>query len=340
LNVNNNRPKESRMLSIMRNLRQKLAKTKSGFIGRIAEAIRLRGKVDEELMEEIEDILLRCDTGVEMSQVIMDRLRDRIRVDRIDEAGLVQDALQEVMRDILLSSDDPDQAEDFETPDFFDEINAKPWVIVFVGVNGVGKTTSIGKIAHRFRQMGKSVLIVAADTFRAAAIEQLAIWAQRAGAGFIKSQADADPASVVYDGISSALAKGIDVVMIDTAGRQHTKDNLMKELSKIDRTIKKLITEAPHHALLVLDSTTGQNAISQASHFDKVMSLTGIILSKYDGTSKGGIIFNLKHNLKLPVRLIGVGEGIEDLESFNIHDFVAAFFSKDGSQDTNQEEEQ
>jgi len=333
-------PKESRMLSIMRNLRQKLAKTKSGFIGRIAEAIRLRGKVDEELMEEIEDILLRCDTGVEMTQLIMERLTTRIRVDRIDDASEVQDALQEIMRDILLTIDDQDLEADSDERGFFEEVDAKPWVIVFVGVNGVGKTTSIGKIAYRFRKLGKSVLIVAADTFRAAAIEQLAIWAERAGAGFIKSQPDADPSAVIYDGINSAIARDIDVVLIDTAGRQHTKDKLMNELSKIDRTIKKLIPEAPHHALLVLDSTTGQNAISQASHFDKAMALTGLILSKYDGTSKGGIIFNLKHNLKLPVRLIGIGEGIEDLEDFNISDFVAAFFSKEGSQESVNEEEQ
>lgn len=312
------------MLSFMRNLRQKLARTKSGFIGRIAEAINLRGKVDEELMEEIEDILLRCDTGVEMSLLIVDKLREKIRLDRIEDAALVQDALQEIMREILLSSGE-------ETPaqDIFSEINAKPYVIVFVGVNGVGKTTSIGKIAYKLREMGKSVLIVAADTFRAAAIEQLEIWSQRAGASFIKSQANADPASVVYDGVSSALARAVDVVLIDTAGRQHTKDKLMNELSKIERTIQKILPEAPHQVLLVLDATTGQNAISQASNFDKAIKLSGLILTKYDGTSKGGIIFNLKHNLQLPLKLIGVGETIEDLENFDTHQFVAAFFGSD-----------
>lgn len=315
------------MLSIMRNLRQKLAKTKSGFIGRIAEAINLRGKVDEELMDEIEDILLRCDTGVEMSMLITDRLRERIRVDRITDASVVQEVLQEIMQEILLGVQD-DAA---PVSDFFSEINAKPCVIVFVGVNGVGKTTSIGKIAYKLRQMGKSVLIVAADTFRAAAIEQLEIWAERANASFIKSQANADPSSVIYDGISSAMAKSTDVVLIDTAGRQHTKDRLMQELSKIDRTIKKLIPEAPHQTLLVLDATTGQNAISQASNFDKSIKLNGLILSKYDGTSKGGIIFNLRHNLQLPLRLIGVGEQIDDLENFNIRDFVAAFFGEGGN---------
>lgn len=313
------------MLSLMRNLRQKLAKTKSGFIGRIAEAIKLRGKVDEELMDEIEDILLRSDTGVEMTQTIMDMLKERIRVDRISNAEIVQDVLQNIMRDILLTDTD-------EEEDFFLEPDTKPYIIVFVGVNGVGKTTSIGKVANRYREMGKEVLIVAADTFRAAAIEQLHIWADRAGANIIKSQPNADPASVVFDGVSSAIARNMDVVLIDTAGRQHTKDKLMQELSKIERTIKKLLPDAPHQVLLVLDATTGQNAISQAANFNQAISLTGLILSKYDGTSKGGIIFNLKHNLHLPVKLIGVGEGIADLEPFHIHDFVNALFYSDNQE--------
>jgi fused signal recognition particle receptor len=311
----------------MRNLRQKLARTKSGFIGRIAEAIKLRGKVDEELMEEIEDILLRCDTGVEMTQTIMDHLKERIRVDRIHEAEQVQDVLQEIMRGILLSDID-------EEADFFTERDDKPYVIVFVGVNGVGKTTSIGKVANRYREMGKKALIVAADTFRAAAIDQLDIWAQRAGVAIIKSQPNADPASVVYDGISAAISRNMDVVLIDTAGRQHTKERLMQELSKIERTIKKLLPEAPHQVLLVLDATTGQNAISQAANFNQAIALSGLILSKYDGTSKGGIIFNLKHNLQLPVQLIGVGEGIKDLEPFHIMDFVNALFYSEDKEET------
>ncbi len=315
------------MLSLMRNLRQKLARTKSGFIGRIAEAIKLRGKVDEELMEEIEDILLRCDTGVEMTQTIMDHLKERIRVDRIHEAEQVQDVLQEIMRGILLSDID-------EEADFFTERDDKPYVIVFVGVNGVGKTTSIGKVANRYREMGKKALIVAADTFRAAAIDQLDIWAQRAGVAIIKSQPNADPASVVYDGISAAISRNMDVVLIDTAGRQHTKERLMQELSKIERTIKKLLPEAPHQVLLVLDATTGQNAISQAANFNQAIALSGLILSKYDGTSKGGIIFNLKHNLQLPVQLIGVGEGIKDLEPFHIMDFVNALFYSEDKEET------
>lgn len=317
------------MLSIVRNLRKKLAKTKSGFLGKIAEAISLRGKVDEELMEQIEEILLKCDTGVEMTEVIMERLTERIRVDRITDAGEVQTALQELMQEILL--------QDYsESGSLFDELDSRPYVIIFVGVNGVGKTTSIGKIAHRLTQAGKKVMIIAGDTFRAAAIEQLAIWAQRANATFVKSQQDADPSAIIYDGISSAMARGFDVVLIDTAGRQHTRDNLMKELNKIDRTIKKLIPEAPHQALLIVDSTTGQNAISQAVNFHKAMALTGLILTKYDGTSKGGIIFNLKHNLQLPVRMIGVGESIEDLEDFDINSFIQAFFTS--NEDTEEQE--
>lgn len=315
------------MLNIVRGLRQKLARTKSGFIGRIAEAIRLRGKVDDELMEEIEEILLKCDTGVEMTDVIMQRLTERIRVDRITDASLVQTALQEIMQDILL-------ADYAETASLWDEIDAKPYVIVFVGVNGVGKTTSIGKVARQLSDQGKKVMIIAGDTFRAAAIEQLAIWAERAGTNIIKSQPDADPAAIIYDGIASALAKNYDVVLIDTAGRQHTRENLMKELAKIDRTIKKLIPEAPHQALLVVDATTGQNAISQADNFNKAMALTGIILTKYDGTSKGGIIFNLKHNLNLPVKLLGVGEGIGDLEIFDARQFIEAFFTTSNKEET------
>ncbi|MBW6514118.1 MAG: signal recognition particle-docking protein FtsY [Candidatus Syntrophosphaera sp.] len=317
------------MLNIVRSFRKKLAKTKSGFIGRIAEAISLRGKVDDELMEEIEEILLRCDTGVEMTQLIMERLTERIRVDRITDAEEVQTALEEIMRDILLQDYSAEAS-------IYDEISAKPYVIVFVGVNGVGKTTSIGKVAHSLRERGKKVMIIAGDTFRAAAIEQLAIWAERAGVAMVRSQQDADPSAIIYDGISSALAKGYDVVLIDTAGRQHTRENLMKELSKIDRTIKKLIPEAPHQALLVVDATTGQNAISQATNFDKAMALTGLILSKYDGTAKGGIIFNLKHNLNLPVKLIGVGEGIGDLEEFDIQAFTEAFFTNSDTKEENQ----
>ncbi|PKN72247.1 MAG: signal recognition particle-docking protein FtsY [Candidatus Cloacimonetes bacterium HGW-Cloacimonetes-3] len=316
------------MLSIVRNLRQKLNKTKSGFMGKIAEAVSLRGKVDEELLEEIEEILLKSDTGVEMTDIILGRLREEIRIERITDAEIALIFLTDIMQDLLVR-------EDMDAPDFFATPEHKPHIVVFVGVNGTGKTTTIGKVAYKFAQQGKKVLIIAGDTFRAAAIEQIAIWANRADVAIVRAQPDSDPSAVIYDGISSAIAKGYDIVLIDTAGRQHTKEKLMKELGKIDRTIKKLIPEAPHEAILVVDATTGQNAISQALNFDKSIHLTGLALTKYDGTAKGGIMFNLRHNLKLPVKLLGVGEGIDDLMRFRIVDFVKAFFYKD--QDTDEE---
>jgi fused signal recognition particle receptor len=310
------------MLNFMRNLREKIARTKNSFVGKLAEAIRLRGKVDEELMEELEDILLKSDTGVEMTSLIIDKLRDEKKVHKYTEAEQVQDALQKIMSDILLA-DYP------EATDFYTDCDARPRVIFFLGVNGVGKTTTIGKVASMFRQLGKSVLVIAGDTFRAAAIEQLEIWAERAGASIIKSQQGSDPSSVVYDGVQSALNKGTDIVLIDTAGRQHNKANLMAELSKIIRTIKKLIPDAPHDTLLVLDATTGQNAVSQAKTFHEAANLNGLVLTKLDGTSKGGIILNIKHALGIPVKLIGLGEQIEDLQPFDPPAFVDAMFTTD-----------
>ena len=309
------------MLNIVKNLKEKLAKTNSNFMGKITETVKKRKVVDEKMLAEIEEILLSCDTGIEMTDIILTRFKEQLKKDKVTDPEIAQIYLTDVMRDILL-------AENEETPDFFAEPQVKPYVVVFVGVNGTGKTTTIGKVAYKFNQMGKKVLIVAGDTFRAAAIEQIAIWADRAGVPIVRSQPDSDPAAIIYDGVHSALARGYDVVLIDTAGRQHTKDNLMKELSKIERTIQKLIPDAPHEVILVVDATTGQNAVSQAHNFDKAMKLTGIALTKYDGTSKGGIIFNLKYNLQLPVKLLGVGEGIEDLLPFKAVPFVKAFFEE------------
>jgi len=305
----------------MKNLKDKLAKANSSFIGKISETVKKRKVIDEEMFNEIEEILLRCDTGIEMTDIILTSFKEQLKKDKVNDPEIAQIYLTDVMRDILL-------AENEDPPDFFTIPNLKPYVIVFVGVNGTGKTTTIGKVAYKFSQMGKKVLIVAGDTFRAAAIEQIAIWADRAGVAIVRSQPDSDPAAIIYDGVNSALARGYDIVLIDTAGRQHTKENLMKELSKIERTIKKLVSDAPHETILVVDATTGQNAVSQANNFDKAIKLTGIALTKYDGTSKGGIIFNLKHNLKLPVKLLGVGEGIEDLIPFKAVPFVKAFFEE------------
>lgn len=310
------------MLNMMKSLKDKLSKTKSGFIDKIAEVVSVRGVFDDETYEEIEEILIRNDTGFEMAQLIIERLKKELRTDRIKSVEVVRIYLADVMRDILFK--DMQEDDDFFTlPE-----GTKPYVIAFVGVNGTGKTTTIGKIANRFAKDGKKVLIVAGDTFRAAAIDQVAIWAERAGVDILRSEPERDPASVIYDGVAKAVAKGYDVVLIDTAGRQHTKDRLMKELEKIDRSIKKACPEAPHETMLVVDSTTGQNAISQAMHFNDAIKLNSIVLTKFDGTAKGGIIFNIKQNLQIPVRLLGVGEGIDDIENFHAVRFVKAFFDK------------
>ena len=304
---------------VSRTLKQKLAKTKSSFLGKLSEVIKLRGKVDEELMESLEEMLLQSDVGVQTSCDIIEKLREEIRLNKITDPGDVQKTLEEIIRELLLK--------DYSTESNHLQLsNEKPFIILFAGVNGVGKTTTIGKLAKRFTDQDKSVLLIAADTFRAAAIEQLSIWADRAGASIMKQQRGADPSSVVYDGIISAVNKKIDIVMIDTAGRQHTKVNLMNELSKIVRTIKKIVPDGPHETLLVVDATTGQNAISQAEIFDKATNLSGLVLAKLDGTAKGGIVIGIKHQLNIPVKLIGVGESLADLRDFDVNEFVNAIF--------------
>jgi len=301
------------------NLRIKLAKTKNSFLSRIAEIIKLCVKVDEALLEDLEEMLIQADVGIQASSDIIDKLREEIKLNQISQTAEIQKYLEEIIRKLLL--------EDYSREsDHLKLTTKKPFVILFAGVNGVGKTTTIGKLAKRFTDRGKTVMMIAADTFRAAAIEQLTIWAERAGADIMKQQHGADPSAVVYDGITSAVKRQIDVVMIDTAGRQHTKVNLMNELSKIVRTIKKIVPEAPHETLLVVDATTGQNALSQADIFDKATKLSGIVLTKLDGTAKGGIVIGIKHQLKIPIKLIGVGETNEDLRDFDVNEFVEAIF--------------
>ncbi len=310
---------ETTQQEVSQKLKEKLAKTKYSFLGKLAEVIKLRGKVNEELMEDLEEILLQSDVGVQTSCDIIDKLREQIRSSQITVPGDVQKHLEEIIRELLLK--------DYSTEiNHLQLSNEKPFIILFAGVNGVGKTTTIGKLAKRFTAQGKTVLLIAADTFRAAAIEQLSIWADRAGASIMKQQRGADPSSVVYDGIMSAVNKNIDIVMIDTAGRQHTKINLMNELSKIVRTIKKIVPDGPHETLLVVDATTGQNAISQAEIFDKATNLSGLVLAKLDGTAKGGIVIGIKHQLNIPVKLIGVGESLADLRDFDVNEFVNAIF--------------
>jgi len=302
-------------------LRIKLAKTKSGFIGKLAELINLRGKVDDDLLEQMEELMMQADIGVQTSMDIIEQLREDIHTKTITTTDDVQKRLHDIMFAMM--------AEEYAGTDHGFVVNEakKPYVVLVTGVNGVGKTTTIGKLAKRLKDSGKSVLLVAADTFRAAAIEQLGIWADRAGVDIVKHQHGADPSAVVYDGVMAAKARNVDVVLIDTAGRQHTKVNLMNELGKITRTIKKVIPDGPHETLLVIDATTGQNAITQAQMFDKATTLTGLVLTKLDGTAKGGIVIGIKHQLRIPVKLIGVGEAQEDLRDFVAEEFVDALFA-------------
>lgn len=300
-------------------LKLKLAKTKSSFLGKIAEIVKLRGKVDEDLMDDLEEMLIQADIGVQASLDIIEKLREEIQVKKISNVNAVQSELESIIKDMLLK-DYSAEGNKLIIPD------TQPAVVLFTGVNGVGKTTTIGKLAKRYVDSGKSVMLIAGDTFRAAAIEQLGIWADRAGASISKQQQGSDPSSVVYDGLTAAVNQKIDIVLIDTAGRQHTKVNLMNELGKIVRTIKKIVPDAPHETLLVIDATTGQNALTQAEMFNKAADLTGLVLTKLDGTAKGGIVIGIKHQADIPVKLIGVGESQEDLRDFQIQEFVEAIF--------------
>lgn len=311
------------MKKIVEKLRLKLAKTRNGFIAKLAETINLRTIIDEELMEELEEILIQADVGVDVSGYIIESLRERIREENLSEGSAVLSALKNIIME-MLRKDYSESTASLELPQSTEHKTA---VLLFVGVNGVGKTTTIGKLAKHFRDSGKSVMLIAGDTFRAAAIEQLAVWAERSDSLLLKQQSGSDPSAVIYDGLSSALHKKIDIVMIDTAGRLHNKVNLMNELSKINRTVKKIIPDAPHETLLVVDASTGQNAVNQTKLFNEATELTGLVLTKLDGTAKGGIVIGIKHQLDVPVKLIGVGEGTDDLRYFNGEDFVEALFS-------------
>lgn len=306
------------MLSIFKSLKEKIAKTRNSFVGKIAEALSLRTKVDEELMEDLEEILLQADVGPELSLEIIDKLRDEIRLNNIQDTSLINGSLEKIIHGILT-----DDYEEYKTPFVFSH---KPTIMLVVGVNGTGKTTTIGKLANKLTKEGKKVLLIAADTFRAAAIEQLTIWAERSSIPIFKTQHGADPSSVVFDGLNFAKRENVDVVLIDTAGRQHNKAHLMNELAKITRTVQKIYPDGPHETLLVIDATTGQNAVSQAKLFNEVTKLSGLVLTKLDGTAKGGIVISIKRQLNIPVKLIGVGESIEDLRDFKAEEFASALF--------------
>ena len=293
-------------------LKQGMNKTKSTFDEKIGNVFKSFKKVDEDFLNELEEILIMSDIGIDTSVKIINNLRERIKKEKIQEEEEVKQALREEMKKIL------------DVTDIKLELNTKPSVILVVGVNGVGKTTSIGKIANRKSRDGKKVEVAAADTFRAAAVEQLEIWAKRAGADIVKREEGVDPASVVYDAIKITKEKEADVLIVDTAGRLHNKKYLMDELNKIQKVINKEMQEADKEVLLVIDGATGQNAISQVKAFKEETDITGLVLTKLDGTAKGGVVVGIVEENKIPVKFIGIGEQIDDMEIFNSSDFVKA----------------
>jgi fused signal recognition particle receptor len=303
-------------------LNKGLEKTKVSVLQKISRAISGKSKVDDEVLDNLEEVLISSDVGVETTVKIIERIQKRIARDKYVNSEELQLILRDEIANLLEENNTGDVA------DFASIANKKPYVIMVVGVNGVGKTTTIGKLAYQFRKAGKKVLLGAADTFRAAAVEQLVIWSQRAGVEIVKQAMGADPAAVAFDTINSAAANDFDIVIIDTAGRLHNKVNLMNELTKIKRVMQKVVPDAPHEVLLVLDGSTGQNAFEQAKQFTKATDVTALALTKLDGTAKGGVVIGISDQFKIPVRYIGIGEGIEDLHVFDKHEFVNSLFSK------------
>lgn len=297
--------------NLFNKLKEGLTKTRNGLTDKINEVLNLAITIDEDLYEELEEILIGSDIGMDTTVDIIERLRNKIRKEKINDPKEVKTALKEVIKDILLEGS------------YEDDENGKK-VMLVIGVNGVGKTTSIGKLAAKNKQEGKKVLLAAADTFRAGAIEQLEVWSTRAGVGIVKHQEGSDPAAVIFDAIEAAKARNVDLLICDTAGRLHNKKNLMNELEKINRIIDRELEDYKKETLLVLDATTGQNAITQAKHFMESCPIDGIILTKLDGTAKGGVVLSIKQSLNIPVRYIGVGEGIDDLQKFDAEGFAEA----------------
>ena len=294
-------------------LKAGLSKTKNAIFGQIDEVLKAFVKVDEDLLEELEELLIMSDVGVGATEEIMERLRDDVKSGRLKEKDQVIDALKEILTDMIGEGGELN-------------LSTTPSIILVIGVNGAGKTTSIGKISNRLVQKGKRVVVAAADTFRAAAIDQLAVWCERSGAEIVKQNEGSDPAAVVFDALNYAKKRNADVLIIDTAGRLHNKTNLMNELAKINRVIDKECPNAARENLLVLDATTGQNAILQAKEFRNAADITGLVLNKLDGTAKGGIVISIKKELEIPVKFIGVGEKIDDMQEFDSAEFVEALF--------------
>ncbi|WII39527.1 signal recognition particle-docking protein FtsY [Paenibacillus thiaminolyticus] len=307
----------SKTESVTTKFKEGLEKTRKGLVEKVSDLITRRKKIDEAFYEELEEILIGADVGVTTVMNLIDDLRVEVRQRKIEDAAELQPVLSEKLTELLRGDES-------------NKLTMNPngmTVILFVGVNGVGKTTTIGKLAYRFKQEGKSVLLAAGDTFRAGAIEQLEVWGQRVGVDVIKQQAGSDPAAVMYDAVQAAKQRNVDVLLCDTAGRLQNKTNLMEELNKIFRVIRREIPDAPHEVLMVLDATTGQNALSQAKLFGEKSGVTGLVLTKLDGTAKGGIVIAIRQELSLPVKLVGLGEKMEDLEEFDSEQFVHALFA-------------
>lgn len=304
-----------------------IKKTNRGFFDRISHAIIGKAKVDEDLLDAMEEALIATDMGVDTTMKIIENLEERVSRDKyVSIQELAQMLREEIAALLDADSESEGSAQDASLP--FD-FSKKPYVVMVVGVNGVGKTTTIGKLASRLKSMGKKVVLGAADTFRAAAVDQLTIWAERAGVDIVKQEMGSDPASVAYDTLKSAVAKNADVVLIDTAGRLHNRIDLMNELTKIRNVMRKVVPDAPHEVLLVLDASTGQNAFQQAKEFSRATDITSLAITKLDGTAKGGVVVGVVDQFKVPVKFVGMGEGVDDLKVFNKREFVADLFSVD-----------
>ena len=297
-----------------------LQKTKDNFFTKITKAIAGKSTVDEEVLDNLEEALITADVGLDTTVEIIKRIEDRVARDKYVNTSDLNKILQDEIREVLVDSPE-NNYKDFSTPS-----GKKPYVILVVGVNGVGKTTTIGKLAHNFKKAGKNVLLGAADTFRAAAVDQLTIWSERTGVPIVKQPMGSDPSAVAFDTVQSGVARGSDVVIIDTAGRLHNKAYLMDELGKIKRVIQKVIPDAPHEVMLVLDGSTGQNALEQAKQFTAATDVTAMAITKLDGTAKGGVVLAIANQFKIPVKFIGVGEKMEDLLVFDKHEFVDSLF--------------
>ncbi len=306
------------MATLLDKFKKGLAKTRQGFVEEIVKLVKSRYSIDDELLEELEEILIAADIGVDTSLGIIEELKTFVNREGYREPHELVGAMKKILVEQLNGT--VKASEDFFEP------RVKPFVIMVVGVNGTGKTTTIAKLAKAFHDRGKKVLLAAADTFRAAASEQLEIWAKRAGVDIVRTQPGGDPAAVAYDAIQATLARNVDVLIVDTAGRLHTKVNLMEELKKIRRVLNKALDTAPHETLLVLDATTGQNALNQAQQFKEAVGITGIVVTKLDGTAKGGMIFSINKKLNVPVKFVGLGESLDDLKPFEPQMFVEALF--------------